>query len=156
MDVKAEIEIKNEEIDSEYTSYEQQIQGLPDDVADLASSNNIKIEEPDEAAPMKLELREIKNESMLGTEQVNNVIKYEMSGRKLAFEGVKIFMTLKNVSSLSKKIEEKGSKVHFDSDEENFFGNLLMSKFPSVKLNKLTEEEIKVSFRHFNIYFKFF
>ncbi|KAL7634931.1 UNVERIFIED_CONTAM: hypothetical protein RMT77_015312 [Armadillidium vulgare] len=54
----------------------------------------------------------------------------------------KKFTTLRNVSSLLKKINDKC--LEFESDEERFFVQLVKSKSPSVLLNKLSHKELKV------------
>ncbi|KAL7632089.1 UNVERIFIED_CONTAM: hypothetical protein RMT77_017603 [Armadillidium vulgare] len=53
------------------------------------------------------------------------------------------FVSLKNVSSLLNKVNEKGLKAHFESDEEEYFAQILTSKFPLLLLKKWSYKELK-------------
>ncbi|KAL7634412.1 UNVERIFIED_CONTAM: hypothetical protein RMT77_014789 [Armadillidium vulgare] len=147
MSIKSENEIKGEELDFEYDSYQQDSQIFSDNEAHFALPEGIKTEELDEKASIESELREWR-ESVLDIELVNtNVIKYEnvmMIEKKSCAQQLKIFTTLKNVSSLLKKINEKCLDEDFESDEERFFAQLVKSKSPSVLLNKLSDKELKI------------
>ncbi|RXG55320.1 hypothetical protein Avbf_15155, partial [Armadillidium vulgare] len=52
------------------------------------------------------------------------------------------FMSVKNVSSLLNKVNEKGLKSHFESDEEEYFAQILTSKFPLLLLKKFSHKEL--------------
>ncbi|KAL7634428.1 UNVERIFIED_CONTAM: hypothetical protein RMT77_014805 [Armadillidium vulgare] len=145
MSIKSEFDV--EELDLQYDSYQQGSQIFSDNEAHFALPEGIKNEELDEKASIKSELREWR-ESVLDIELVNtNVIKYEnvmMIEKKSCIQHLKIFRTLKNVSSLLKKINEKCLDEDFESDEERFFAQLVKSKSPSVLLNKLSDKELKI------------
>ena len=55
-------------------------------------------------------------------------------------------MSVKNVSSLVNKVNENGLKAHFESDEEEYFAQILTSKFPLLLLKKFTYKELKVKY----------
>ncbi|KAL7634911.1 UNVERIFIED_CONTAM: hypothetical protein RMT77_015292 [Armadillidium vulgare] len=147
MDFKCKIEIKEEELDLEYDSYQQDSQIFPSNEASFALAEGIKNEELDEQTLIKSELRESEKEYIFDEELVNNdVIKSEnqmMIEKKFCFQNLKEFVTLKNVQSLLNKVNDGGSEAQFESDEERFFAQILMSKSPSVLLKKLTDIELK-------------
>ncbi|KAL7634429.1 UNVERIFIED_CONTAM: hypothetical protein RMT77_014806 [Armadillidium vulgare] len=144
MSIKSEFDV--EELDLQYDTYQQGSQIFSDNEAHFALPEGIKNEELDEKASIESELREWR-ESVLDIELVNTVIKYEnvmMIEKKSCAQHLKIFTTLKNVSSLLKKINEKCLDEDFESDEERFFAQLVKSKSPSVLLNKLSDKELKI------------
>ena len=55
-------------------------------------------------------------------------------------------MSVKNVSSLLNKVNEKGLKSHFESDEEEYFAQILTSKFPLLLLKKFSHKELMVKY----------
>ncbi|KAL7638003.1 UNVERIFIED_CONTAM: hypothetical protein RMT77_011616 [Armadillidium vulgare] len=147
MDIKSESEIKIEELDLEYDSYQQYSQIFSDNESDFTlKTEDIKIEELDENASIKSELTESEKESVLDEGLVNNgVIKSEnvmMIEKKSCGQHSKKFMSVKNVSSLLNKVNEKGLKVHFESDEEEYFAQILTSKFPLLLLKKFSLKEL--------------
>ncbi|KAL7637020.1 UNVERIFIED_CONTAM: hypothetical protein RMT77_012778 [Armadillidium vulgare] len=74
MDFKCKIEVKVEELDLEYDSY----QIFPSDETSFALAEGIKSEELDEKPLIRSELRESEKESIFDEELVNNdVIKSE-------------------------------------------------------------------------------
>ncbi|KAL7634840.1 UNVERIFIED_CONTAM: hypothetical protein RMT77_015217 [Armadillidium vulgare] len=155
MNNKSESEIKIEELDLEYDSFQQDFQIFCDNESDFTLKiEDIKTEELDLKVSIKSELTESEKESVLGEGLVNNgVIKSEnvmMIEEKSCGEHSKKFMTLKNVSSLLKKINEEDFDGQFESDEERFFGEVVTSESPFVLLMKLSDEELKVNF-HFNV-----
>ncbi|KAL7634493.1 UNVERIFIED_CONTAM: hypothetical protein RMT77_014870 [Armadillidium vulgare] len=78
MDIKSENEIKLEELDLEYDSYQQDSQTFSDNESHFVLMEYIKNEELGEKTSIKSELRECKKEPMLGEELVNtDVIKSE-------------------------------------------------------------------------------
>ncbi|KAL7634468.1 UNVERIFIED_CONTAM: hypothetical protein RMT77_014845 [Armadillidium vulgare] len=78
MDIKSENEIKLEELDLEYDSYQQDSQTFSDNESHFVLMEDIKNEELGEKTSIKSELRECKKEPMLGEELVNtDVIKSE-------------------------------------------------------------------------------
>ncbi|KAL7634413.1 UNVERIFIED_CONTAM: hypothetical protein RMT77_014790 [Armadillidium vulgare] len=145
MSIKSEFDV--EELDLQYDSYQQGSQIFSHNKAHFALPEGIKNEELDEKASIESELREWRK-SVLDIELVNtNVIKYEnvmMIEKKSCAQHLKKFTTLKNVSSLLKKINDKCLDEDFESDEERFFAQLVKSKSPSVLLNKLSDEELKI------------
>ncbi|KAL7631328.1 UNVERIFIED_CONTAM: hypothetical protein RMT77_018370 [Armadillidium vulgare] len=212
MNIKSEGEIKIEELDLEYDTYQQDSQIFSDNESDFTlKAKDIKIEEIDENVSIKSELTESEKESVLDEGLVNNgVIKSENvmmiekkscgqhsksfphnesmiplaenikkeldenssfikserreSDLEFVFNEEKIknsviksnnssmilkkfetqhkFMSVKNVSSLLNKVNEKGLKAHFESDEEKYFAQILMSKFPLLLLKKFSHKEL--------------
>ncbi|KAL7634944.1 UNVERIFIED_CONTAM: hypothetical protein RMT77_015325 [Armadillidium vulgare] len=119
MDIKSENEIKLEELDLEYDSYQQDSQTFSDNESHFVLVEDIKNEELGEKTSIKSELRECKKEPMLGEELVStDVIKSEnltMMEEKTCAQHLKKLTTLKNVSSLLKKINDKGFDSEFES-----------------------------------------
>ncbi|KAL7631675.1 UNVERIFIED_CONTAM: hypothetical protein RMT77_018023 [Armadillidium vulgare] len=109
----------------------------------------IKKEELDEKTSfiIKLEAEESDMEYEFDEEQLkNNVIKSEnpsMITKKFDAQHVRKFLSVKNVSSLLNKVNEKGLKAHFESDEEEYFAQILASKFPLLLLKKWSYKELK-------------
>ncbi|KAL7634614.1 UNVERIFIED_CONTAM: hypothetical protein RMT77_014991 [Armadillidium vulgare] len=88
MNIKSECEIKIEELDLEYDSYQQDSQIFSDNESDITlKSEDIKIEEIDEKVSIKSELIESEKESVLNEGLVNNGV----------------------IKSVNVMIEEKGS-----------------------------------------------
>ncbi|KAL7643697.1 UNVERIFIED_CONTAM: hypothetical protein RMT77_005695 [Armadillidium vulgare] len=79
MNIKCESEIKIEELDLEYDSYQQDSQIFCDNESDFTlKTEDIKIEEIDENVSIKSELTELEKESVLDEGLVNKgVIKSE-------------------------------------------------------------------------------
>ncbi|KAL7636996.1 UNVERIFIED_CONTAM: hypothetical protein RMT77_012754 [Armadillidium vulgare] len=79
MNIKSESEIKIEELDLEYDSYQQDSQIFCDNESDFTlKAEDIKVEELNEKISIKSELTESEKESVLDEGLVNNgVIKFE-------------------------------------------------------------------------------
>ncbi|KAL7647031.1 UNVERIFIED_CONTAM: hypothetical protein RMT77_002288 [Armadillidium vulgare] len=142
MDIKSEIEIKMEELVPE-NDFSQDYQIFPHIEAMIPFPERIKKELNENSSFIKSEPRESNLEFVFNEEKLkNNVIKSENSPMK-KFDVYHKFMSLKNVSSLQNKVNEKGFKAHFESDEEEYFAQLLTSKFPLLLLKKLSYKELK-------------
>ncbi|KAL7634426.1 UNVERIFIED_CONTAM: hypothetical protein RMT77_014803 [Armadillidium vulgare] len=142
------IKCESEELDLEYDSYQQDSQIFCDNESDFTLKiEDIKTEELDLKVSIKSELTESEKEFVLGEGLVNSgVIKSEnvmMMEEKTCGQHSMEFVTLKNVQSLLNKVNDGGSEAQFESDEERFFAQILMSKSPSVLLKKLTDIELK-------------
>ncbi|KAL7632002.1 UNVERIFIED_CONTAM: hypothetical protein RMT77_017669 [Armadillidium vulgare] len=97
MDFKCKIEIKEEELDLEYDSYQQDSQIFPSNEANFTLAEGIKNEELDEKTLIKSELRESHTEYIFDEELANNdVIKSEnqmMVEKKFCFQNLKSLIT---------------------------------------------------------------
>ncbi|KAL7634499.1 UNVERIFIED_CONTAM: hypothetical protein RMT77_014876 [Armadillidium vulgare] len=129
MDFKCKTEVKVEELDFEYDSLQQNSQIFPSSEASFASADGIKNEELDETTFIKSELRESEEEYIFVEKLVNNdVIKSEnqmMVEKKFCSQNSKKFTTLINVTSLLNKVNDRGSEAQFESDEEQFFSQIV-------------------------------
>ncbi|KAL7634695.1 UNVERIFIED_CONTAM: hypothetical protein RMT77_015072 [Armadillidium vulgare] len=145
MNIKSEIEIMKEELVPEYY-YSEKFQSFPHSESNIPSPESKKKELDENSSFIKSEPRESDLEFVLNEEKVeNNVIKTENSEvimKKFDTQHVRKFMSLKNVSSLLNKVNEKGLKAHFESDEEEFFAQILTSKFPLLLLKKFSHKEL--------------
>ncbi|KAL7631518.1 UNVERIFIED_CONTAM: hypothetical protein RMT77_018183 [Armadillidium vulgare] len=104
---------------------------------------SIKKELDENSSFIKSEERESDLEFVFNEEKLkNDVIKSENSPMK-KFDLHHKFMSLKNVSSLLNKVNKKGLKAHFESDEEEYFAQILTSKFPLLLLKKWSYKELK-------------
>ncbi|KAL7630597.1 UNVERIFIED_CONTAM: hypothetical protein RMT77_019205 [Armadillidium vulgare] len=146
MNIKSEIEIKMEELVPEY-DFSQEFQNFPHNESNTSLTESIKKELDKNSSFIKSEPRESDLEFVFNEEKVqNNVIKSENSAmimKKVDDQHVRKFVSLNNVSSLQNKVNEKGLKAHFESEEEEYFARLLASKFPSVLVRKLSPKELK-------------
>ncbi|KAL7634694.1 UNVERIFIED_CONTAM: hypothetical protein RMT77_015071 [Armadillidium vulgare] len=144
MNFKSEIEIKEEELDLEYDFYNQTSQNFPHSESNIPLAESIKKELDENSSFIKSEPRESDLEFVFNEEKVeNNVIKTENSAMIMKkFDTQQKFMSVKNVSSLLNKVNEKGLKAHFESDEEEFFAQILTSKFPLLLLKKFSHKEL--------------
>ncbi|KAL7631411.1 UNVERIFIED_CONTAM: hypothetical protein RMT77_018287 [Armadillidium vulgare] len=149
MDIKSEIEIKMEELVPE-NDFSQDYQIFPHIESMVPLPESIKKELDENSSFIKSEQRESDLEFVFNEEKLKNkAIKTENSPmimKKFDTLHIKKFMSLKNVSSLLNKVNEKGLKAHFESDEEEYFAQILTSKFPLLLLKKWTYEEIKVKY----------
>ncbi|KAL7630922.1 UNVERIFIED_CONTAM: hypothetical protein RMT77_018792 [Armadillidium vulgare] len=145
MNIKCESEIKIEELDLEYNSYQQDSQSFPNFESIIPLPESIKKELDENSSFIKSEPRESDLEFVFNEEKLkNNCIKTENSAVIIKkFDAQHKFMCLKNVSWLLNKVNEKGLKTHFESDEEEYFAQILTSKFPLLLLKKLSYKEIK-------------
>ncbi|KAL7630251.1 UNVERIFIED_CONTAM: hypothetical protein RMT77_019606 [Armadillidium vulgare] len=146
MEIKSEIEIKMEELVSE-NYFSDDYQSFPHIESDISLPERIK-EELDQMTSftIKSEAGESEIEFGIDEEQVKkNVIKSENPAMITKFNSphVRKFMSVKNVSSLVNKVNENGLKAHFESDEEEYFAQILTSKFPLLLLKKFTYNELK-------------
>ncbi|KAL7636993.1 UNVERIFIED_CONTAM: hypothetical protein RMT77_012751 [Armadillidium vulgare] len=144
MNIKSEIEIKMEELVSE-NDFSQDYQNFPQTESDI-SLPEIKKEELDQMTSfiIKSEAGESEIEFEFDEEQVKNkVIKSENPAMITKFKAPHKFMSVKNVSSLLNKVNENGLKAHFESDEEEYFAQILTSKFPLLLLKKWSYKELK-------------
>ncbi|KAL7638014.1 UNVERIFIED_CONTAM: hypothetical protein RMT77_011627 [Armadillidium vulgare] len=95
MDFKCKIEVKEEELDLEYDSYQQDSQIFPSNEISFALAEGIKNEELDEKTLIKSELRESEKEYIFVEELVNNdVIKSKnqmMVEKKFCFQNLKVW-----------------------------------------------------------------
>ncbi|KAL7640566.1 UNVERIFIED_CONTAM: hypothetical protein RMT77_008841 [Armadillidium vulgare] len=145
MDVKSEIEIKMEELVSE-NDFSQDYQIFPHIESIIPLPESIKKELGENSSFIKSEPRESDLEFVFNEEKLkNNVIKSENSPMR-KFDVHHKFMSLKNVSSLLNKVNENGLKAHFESDEEEYFAQVLTSKFPLLFLKKWSYKELKVKY----------
>ncbi|KAL7635379.1 UNVERIFIED_CONTAM: hypothetical protein RMT77_014446 [Armadillidium vulgare] len=114
----------------------------------MSLGESIKKELDENSSFIKSEPIETDLEFVIYEEKVNNsVIKTENSAmimKKFDTQHVRKFMSVKNVSSLQNKVNEKGLNAHFESEEEEYFAQLLASKFPLLLLKKLSHKEIKM------------
>ncbi|KAL7632042.1 UNVERIFIED_CONTAM: hypothetical protein RMT77_017647 [Armadillidium vulgare] len=143
MEIKSEIEIKMEELVSE-NDFSEEYQSFPHIESDISLPERIK-EELDQMTSftIKSEAGESEIEFGVDEEQVKKkVIKSENSAMITKFNAPHKFMSVKNVSSLVNKVNENGLKAHFESDEEEYFAQILTSKFPLLLL-KFTYTELK-------------
>ncbi|KAL7632371.1 UNVERIFIED_CONTAM: hypothetical protein RMT77_017297 [Armadillidium vulgare] len=149
MDVKSEIDIKMEELVPE-NDFSQDYQIFPPIESMIPLAESIKKELDENSSFIKSEPRESDLEFVFNEEKLkNNVIKTENSPmimKKFDAQHIKKFMSLKNVSWLLNKVNEKGLKAHFESDEEEYFAQILMSKFPLLLLKKWSYKELKVKY----------
>ncbi|KAL7634501.1 UNVERIFIED_CONTAM: hypothetical protein RMT77_014878 [Armadillidium vulgare] len=94
MDFKCKTEVKVEELDLEYDSYQQNSQIFPSSEASFALAEDIKNEELDEKTFIKSELRESEKEYIFVEQLVNNdVIKSEnqmMVEKKFCSQNLKV------------------------------------------------------------------
>ncbi|KAL7632061.1 UNVERIFIED_CONTAM: hypothetical protein RMT77_017624 [Armadillidium vulgare] len=130
MDIKSEFEIKMEELVSE-NDFSEDYQNFHQTESEI-SLPEIKKEELDQMTSftLKSEAGESEIEFGIDEEQLkNNVIKSENPAMITKFNDPHKFMSVKNVSSLLNKVNEKGLKAHFESDEEEYFAQILTSKF---------------------------
>ncbi|KAL7632040.1 UNVERIFIED_CONTAM: hypothetical protein RMT77_017645 [Armadillidium vulgare] len=144
MDIKSEIEIKMEELVSE-NDFSDDYQSFPHIESDISLPERIK-EELDQMTSftIKSEAGESEIEFGIDEEQVKkNVIKSENPAMITKFNAPHKFMSLTNVSSLVNKVNENGLKSHFESDEEEYFAQILTSKFPLLLLKKYSYKELK-------------
>ncbi|KAL7631145.1 UNVERIFIED_CONTAM: hypothetical protein RMT77_018553 [Armadillidium vulgare] len=132
MNIKSESEIKIEELDLEYDSYQQDFQIFSDNESDFTlKAEDIKIEEIVEKVSIKSELTESKMESMLGEGQVNTgVIKSEnvmMIEEKSCGQHSKIFPSKEGslASAEGIKNEESDEKTLRESEKEFIFVELI-------------------------------
>ncbi|KAL7633198.1 UNVERIFIED_CONTAM: hypothetical protein RMT77_016568 [Armadillidium vulgare] len=144
MDIKSEIEIKMEELVPEH-DFSQDYQIFPHNESNISLQESIKKELDENSSSIKSEPRETDLEFVVNEENVNNnVIKSENSAIVLKkFNTQHKFMSVKNVSSLLNKVNENGLKAHFESDEEEYFANILTSKFPLLLLKNWSPKELK-------------
>ncbi|KAL7634479.1 UNVERIFIED_CONTAM: hypothetical protein RMT77_014856 [Armadillidium vulgare] len=144
MNIKSEIEIKMEELVPDY-DFSQDFQSFPHIESVIPLEENIKKELDENSSFIKSEPRESDLEFVFNEEELKiNVIKSENSVMIMKkFDAQHKFMSLKNVSSLQNKVNEKGLKAHFESDEEEYFAQILTSKFPLLLLKKFSHEELK-------------
>ncbi|KAL7632590.1 UNVERIFIED_CONTAM: hypothetical protein RMT77_017093 [Armadillidium vulgare] len=142
MDIKSEFEIKMEELVPEY-DFSQNFQTFPHSESNIPLPEIVKKELDENSSFIKSEPRESDLEFVFNEEKLkNDVIKSENSPMK-KFDVHHKFMSLKNVSSLVNKVNEKGLKAHFESDEEEYFAQILTSKFPLLLLKKWSHKELK-------------
>ncbi|KAL7631848.1 UNVERIFIED_CONTAM: hypothetical protein RMT77_017850 [Armadillidium vulgare] len=141
MNIKSEIEIMKEELVPE-DYYSENFQNFPHSEPNVPFPESIKKELDENSSFIKSEPREfVFNEEKIK----NNVIKTENSAmimKKFDTQHVRKFMSVKNVSSLLNKVNEKGLKAHFESDEEEYFAQILTSKFPLLLLKKFSHKEL--------------
>ncbi|KAL7643794.1 UNVERIFIED_CONTAM: hypothetical protein RMT77_005800 [Armadillidium vulgare] len=141
MDIKSEIEIKMEELVPDY-DFSQDYQSFPHNESMIPLAGSIKRELDENSSFIKSEPRESDLEFVFNEEKIkNNVIKSENSPMK-TFDVHHKFMSVKNVSLLLNKVNQKGLKAHFESDEEEYFAQLLTSKFPLLLLKKFSHKEL--------------
>ncbi|KAL7631889.1 UNVERIFIED_CONTAM: hypothetical protein RMT77_017800 [Armadillidium vulgare] len=144
MNIKSEVEIK-EELFPEY-DFSQNFQSFPHNESNIPLPESIKKELDENSSFIKSEPRESDLEFVFNEEKLkNNAIKSENSAivmKKLDGQHVRKFMSVKNVSSLLNKVNEKGLKAHFESDEEEYFAQILASKFPLLLLKKWSYKEL--------------
>ncbi|KAL7634689.1 UNVERIFIED_CONTAM: hypothetical protein RMT77_015066 [Armadillidium vulgare] len=143
MNIKSEIEIMKEELVPE-DDFSQNYQSFPHNESNIPLPESIKKELDENSSFIKSEPRESDLEFVFNEEKVeNNVIKTENSAMIMKkFDTQHKFMSVKNVSSLLNKVNEKGLKAHFESDEEEFFAQILTSKFPLLLLKKFSHKEL--------------
>ncbi|KAL7632265.1 UNVERIFIED_CONTAM: hypothetical protein RMT77_017423 [Armadillidium vulgare] len=143
MNIKSEIEIMKEELVPEYY-YSEDFQNFPHSESKIPLAESIKKELDENSSFIKSEPRESDLEFAFNEEKIkNNVIKTENSAEIMKkFDTQHKFMSVKNVSSLLNKVNEKGLKAHFESDEEEFFAQILTSKFPLLLLKKFSHKEL--------------
>ncbi|KAL7631678.1 UNVERIFIED_CONTAM: hypothetical protein RMT77_018018 [Armadillidium vulgare] len=147
MDIKSEIEIKMEELVSE-NDFSQDYQNFPHIESNISLPESYK-EELDLKTSfiIKSEAGESEIEFGIDEERLKNNIKSENSALIMKkFNTQHKFMSVKNVSSLLNKVNEKGLKAHFESDEEEYFAQILTSKFPLLLLKKWSYKELKVKY----------
>ncbi|KAL7632600.1 UNVERIFIED_CONTAM: hypothetical protein RMT77_017103 [Armadillidium vulgare] len=144
MDIKSEIEIKMEELVPEY-DFSQNFQSFPHNGSIIPAPESIKKELDENSSFIKSEPRESDLEFVFNEEELKiNVIKSENSAMIMKkFDTQHKFMSVKNVSSLLNKVNENGLKAHFESDEEEYFAQILTSKFPLLLLKKWSYKELK-------------
>ncbi|KAL7634379.1 UNVERIFIED_CONTAM: hypothetical protein RMT77_014756 [Armadillidium vulgare] len=147
MNIKSEIEIMKEELVPEYY-YSEDFQSFPHNESNIPLPESIKKELDENSSFIKSEPRESDLEFVFNEEKVeNNVIKTENSAEIMKkFDTQHKYMSLKNVSSLLNKVNEKGLKSHFESDEEEYFAQILTSKFPLLLLKKFSHKELMVKY----------
>ncbi|KAL7634435.1 UNVERIFIED_CONTAM: hypothetical protein RMT77_014812 [Armadillidium vulgare] len=145
MNIKSEIEIMKEELVSE-DDFSQNYQSFPHNESNIPLSESIKKELDENSSFIKSEPRESDLEFVFNEEKIkNDAIKSEFSDmtmKKFDTQHVKKFMSVKNVSSLLNKVNEKGLKAHFESEEEEYFAQILTSKFPLLLLKKFSHKEL--------------
>ncbi|KAL7636972.1 UNVERIFIED_CONTAM: hypothetical protein RMT77_012730 [Armadillidium vulgare] len=143
MDIKSEIEIKMEEFVPE-NDFSQDYQSFPQIESMIPLAESIKKELDENSSFIKSEERESDLEFVFNEEKIkNDVIKSENSPmKKFDVHHVRKFMSVKNVSWLLNKVNEKGLKAHFESDEEEYFAQILTSKFPLLLLKKFSLKEL--------------
>ncbi|KAL7637991.1 UNVERIFIED_CONTAM: hypothetical protein RMT77_011604 [Armadillidium vulgare] len=140
MDIKSEIEIKMEELVSE-NDFSQDYQSFPHIESDIPVPERIK-EELDQMTSFTIKSEAAESEIEFGIDE-KQVIKSENPAMITEFKAPHKFMSMKNVSSLLNKVNEKGLKAHFESDEEEYFAQILTSKFPLLHLKKFSYKELK-------------
>ncbi|KAL7633717.1 UNVERIFIED_CONTAM: hypothetical protein RMT77_015671 [Armadillidium vulgare] len=108
-------------------------------------AENIKKELDENSSFIKSEPRESDLEFVFNEEELKNcIIKSKNSPmKKFDLHHVRKFMSVKNVSSLLNKVNENGLKAHFESEEEEYFAQILTSKFPLLLLKKWSYKELK-------------
>ncbi|KAL7631847.1 UNVERIFIED_CONTAM: hypothetical protein RMT77_017849 [Armadillidium vulgare] len=143
MNIKSEIEIIKEELFPE-DYYSENFQNFPHNESNIPLAESIKKELDENSSFIKSEPRESYFESVFNEEELKiNVIKTENSAEILKkFDTQHKFMSVKNVSSLLNKVNEKGLKSHFESEEEEYFAQILTSKFPLLLLKKFSHKEL--------------
>ncbi|KAL7632574.1 UNVERIFIED_CONTAM: hypothetical protein RMT77_017077 [Armadillidium vulgare] len=128
MNIKCESEIKIEELDLEYDSYQQDSQIFCDNESDFTlKAEDIKIEKLDENISIKSELTESEKESVLGEGLVNNgVIKSEnvmMIEEKSCGQPSKSFPHIESIIPLpeciKKELDENSSFIKSEPRESD-------------------------------------
>ncbi|KAL7634907.1 UNVERIFIED_CONTAM: hypothetical protein RMT77_015288 [Armadillidium vulgare] len=146
-------DLKVEELKFEYESYQEGSQIFADIDANLTSvegSENKELEEkPTVNSKMESMFDEELNTDFIKSKKISMIEKK----LKLCTQYLTEFTTLRNVSSLLKKINDKCLETKLDSDEERFFAQLVKSKYPSVLLNKFSHTELKKSSNSKNEFF---
>ncbi|KAL7634767.1 UNVERIFIED_CONTAM: hypothetical protein RMT77_015144 [Armadillidium vulgare] len=146
--IKSEVEIKEEVVDDYVETsgeeFAEDSQSFPHNESNIPLRESIKKELDENSSFIKSEPRESDLEFVFNEEKVeNNVIKSENSPMIMKkFDTQHKFMSLKNVSSLVNKVNENGLKAHFESDEEEYFAQILTSKFPLLLLKKFSHKEL--------------
>ncbi|KAL7630858.1 UNVERIFIED_CONTAM: hypothetical protein RMT77_018854 [Armadillidium vulgare] len=143
MEIKSEIEIKMEDLVPE-NDFSQDYQIFPPIESMIPLRESLKKELDENSSFIKSERRESDLEFVFNEEKVENkVIKSEnFPMKKFDVHHVKKFMSVKHVCSLVNKVNENGLKAHFESDEEEFFAQILTSKFPLLLLKKWSHKEL--------------
>ncbi|KAL7634905.1 UNVERIFIED_CONTAM: hypothetical protein RMT77_015286 [Armadillidium vulgare] len=145
MNIKMDLfeDLKIEELKFEYESYQEGSQIFADIDANLTSVEGSEIKELEEKSNVnsKTESNEELNTNFIKSKK-NLMIEKKL---KPCSQYLTEFTTLRNVSSLLKKINDKCLETKLDSDEERFFAQLVKSKYPLVLLNKFSHTELKKS-----------
>ncbi|KAL7643698.1 UNVERIFIED_CONTAM: hypothetical protein RMT77_005696 [Armadillidium vulgare] len=122
----------------------QHSKSFPHNESNIPLPESIKKELDENSSFIKSEPRESDLEFVFDEEKVeNNVIKSENPAMIMKkFDTQHKFMSVKNVSSLVNKVNEKDLKAHFELEEEEYFAQILTSKFPLLLLKKFSHKEL--------------